>query len=151
MTDKTWTVSLEEDPETGELILPFSDEMLEGLGWTEGDTLTWTDRGDGSWCLSKKQEEKEWVMVETVQQFRHRYMVEVPAGKAEWALDTVVMEEAKEFSQLHLGETIVSHRVVTQEEALAICDIDNDYLKSWTDEMKIKNLFTKHGEKVEIK
>jgi hypothetical protein len=150
-TDKTWTVSLDEDPETGELILPFSDEMLEGLGWTEGDTLVWTDRGDGSWSLSKKQEEKEWVMVETVQQFRHRYMVEVPVGKAEWALDTVVMEDAKEFSQLHLGETIVSHRVVTQEEALAICDIDNDYVKSWTDELKMKSFFTKDGEKVEIK
>jgi hypothetical protein len=148
-TDKTWTVSLEEDTETGELILPFSDEMLEGLGWTEGDTLEWADRGDGSWSLSKKQEEKEWVMVETVQQFRHRYMVEVPVGKAEWAMDTVVMNDAKEFSQMHLGETIVSHRVVTKEEALAICDIDNDYVKSWSDEMKISTFFTKDGEKIE--
>ena len=55
--NKVWTVTLEEDPETGELILPFSDEMLEGLGWSEGDVLTWTDRGDGSWSLEKKPNE----------------------------------------------------------------------------------------------
>jgi hypothetical protein len=28
--------------------------MLEQAGWKEGDTLTWTDCGDGSWALSKK-------------------------------------------------------------------------------------------------
>ena len=54
MTDKTWTVTLEQDPKTGELILPFTDEMLVDLSWSEGDVLTWNDRGDGSWSLEKK-------------------------------------------------------------------------------------------------
>ena len=54
LTDKTWTVTLEQDPKTGELILPFTDEMLVDLGWSEGDVLTWHDRGDGSWSLEKK-------------------------------------------------------------------------------------------------
>jgi len=54
LTDKTWTVTLEQDPKTGELILPFTDEMLVDLGWSEGDVLTWNDRGDGSWSLEKK-------------------------------------------------------------------------------------------------
>jgi len=62
--------------------------------------------------------------------------------KAEWALDTVTMEEAKEFSQQHLGQTIVSHRVVTKEEALALCDKENDYAKKWNDELKVKTFFT---------
>jgi hypothetical protein len=74
-------------------------------------------------------------------------MVQVPKGKAEWALDTVVCEEAKEFSQEHLGETIVSHRVVSYEEALRICDVDNDYTRSWSEEQKVRAFFTKEGEK----
>ena len=71
-----------------------------------------------------------------------RYMVEVPKGKAEWALDTVTMNEAKEFSQVHIGEQIVSHRVVSKEEALALSDTDNDYGKTWPEELKVKNFFT---------
>jgi hypothetical protein len=60
MTKSTsWIVTLEEDPETKELILPFTSEMLEGLGWKEGDTLTWIDNKDGSWSLAKKPSETE--------------------------------------------------------------------------------------------
>jgi len=95
-------------------------------------------------------EKKEWVLVETVSQFRMRYMIEVPKDKKEWALDTVVMNEAKEFSQVHLGETIVSHRVVSKKEALAICDEDNNYCKSWTKDKKESAFFTHEGEKVEL-
>ena len=91
----------------------------------------------------------QWVLVETVSTFRERYMVEVPVGidnygkdKIDWALDTVTMEEAKEFSQEHIGELIVSHRVVTREEALSLCDKDNDYTKSWPEEQKINTFFT---------
>jgi hypothetical protein len=36
----------------------------------------------------------------------------------------------------------VSHRVVTKEEALALCDKDNDYGSSWDEELKIQNFFT---------
>lgn len=91
----------------------------------------------------------QWVLVEAVSMFRMRYMVEVPVGtddfgkdKKDWALDTVTMNDAKEFSQEHLGETIVSHRVVSKKEALALCDIDNAYTKSWDKETKIKTFFT---------
>ena len=54
-----WTVIVEEDPETGELLLPFSDEMLSSLGWKEGDTITWTVKTNGSIILSKKEIENE--------------------------------------------------------------------------------------------
>ena len=91
-------------------------------------------------------DKKVWVMVETVSMFRERYMVEAPADNPEYALDDVTMETAKEFSQKHVGETITSHRVVSQEEALLLCDIDNDYCQAWSDEQKIKTFFTKEGE-----
>ena len=54
-----WTIIVEEDPETGELMLPFSDEMLSEVGWKTGDTLTWTDNKNGCWTLSKKENENE--------------------------------------------------------------------------------------------
>ena len=94
-------------------------------------------------------EETQLVLVECVSTFRQRYMVEVPVGtddygndKTLWALDTVTMQEAKEFSQEYLGEQIVSHRVVTYDEALSLCDKDNDYVVSWDIETKVKNFFT---------
>ncbi len=51
---KTWTLNIEEDPETGDGILTFPPDLLEEAGWKEGDTLEWIDRGDGSWQLQKK-------------------------------------------------------------------------------------------------
>lgn len=94
-------------------------------------------------------EETQWVLVECVSSFRQRYMVEVPVGtdnygndKTLWALDTVTMQAAKEFSQEYLSEQIVSHRVVTYDEALSLCDKDNDYVVSWDTETKVKNFFT---------
>ena len=103
-----------------------------------------------------KKIETQWVLVEAVSMFRERYMVEVPVGidrygkdKADWALDTVTLSEAKEFSQEHLGETIISHRVVTKEEALAMCDKENEYAKVWNDEMKIQAFFTTMAEHIQ--
>ena len=89
----------------------------------------------------------KWVLVEAVSMFRMRYMVEAPADHPEYALDTVTCEEAKEFSQQYIGEQIMSHRVLTQEEAIALCDVDNDYVngkygKPWSTEQKIKTFFT---------
>ena len=153
MANKTWTINLEEDPETGDLILPLNDDILEQTGWKTGDSIDWIDNKDGSWTMKKI--ESQWVLVEAISTFRQRYMVEVPVGidrqgkdKTLWALDTVTLEEAKEFSQEHLGETIVSHRVVTKEDALAMCDKDNDYAKVWNDEMKIQAFFTTMAEHI---
>ena len=141
---KSAIVTVVTDPETGELILPLDNEIFDETGWEIGDTLEWIDQKDGSWLLRKQ--EKEWVLVECVSTFRHRYMVQVPKGKKEWAMDTVVMHEAEEFSQEHLGEQIVSHRVVSEEDALKMCDEDNDYARAWNDEHKINTFFTKEGE-----
>jgi len=144
----SYIITLENDPETGDLIMPLPDELLKEAGWQTGDTLDWKDNGDGTYTMTKK-EEMEWVLVETVSQFRERYMVEVPKGKKEWALDTVTIQEAKEFSQEHLGETIVSHRVVSFDEAIKLCDEDNAYCARWDSDIKVKTFFTKYDEVID--
>jgi hypothetical protein len=143
----SWTVELQEDPDTGDFILEFPPDMLEQTGWVEGDSLIWKNNGDGSFMLTKK--ETQWVLVESIDTFRKRYMVEVPVGnddygndKTLWALDTVTMEKAKEFSQEYIGEQIISHRVVTYDEALVLSDKDNDYTVAWDNDTKVKTFFT---------
>lgn len=88
--------------------------------------------------------ETELVLVECISQFRMRYMVEVPKGKSDYALDTVVLGQATEFSQKHLDEVIVSHRVVTEQEALDICKLDNGCY--WPDELIKQTYFTPWSE-----
>ena len=75
-------------------------------------------------------------LVECISTFRIRYVVDT--DNEEWAEDTVVMEEAKEFSQLHLGEQIVSTRTINKEEYLRLFDEDNEYLSEWEEEQKFK-------------
>ncbi len=55
MEQKSWIVTLETDPETGELVLPFTPDMLAQVGWDFGDVIQWKDNNDGSWTLSKKE------------------------------------------------------------------------------------------------
>jgi hypothetical protein len=54
-SETTWIITLEEDPETGDLIMPLPDKLLEAQGWKIGDTLTW-DVNDqtGTATLTKK-------------------------------------------------------------------------------------------------
>lgn len=52
-TSTSWTITVEEDPETGELMLPLPADLLVMKGWFEGDTLEWIDNNDGSWSLKK--------------------------------------------------------------------------------------------------
>lgn len=112
-------------------------EICQELGWHEGDVIEWIDNKDGTYTIQKKETDTELVVVETIQMFRHRYVVQVPKGKALWALDTVTCEEAHEFSQEWLGETISSHRTITEEEYFRLFSEDNGYLDSWTDERKL--------------
>jgi hypothetical protein len=43
-----------------------------------------------------------------------------------------------EFSQLHLDELITSAREIDREEYLRLFDEDNDYLREWDEEHKLK-------------
>lgn len=137
-TNKTYTATVDYDEKTGEYVIPLPPDMCDELGWKVDDVLEWSlDQETGSIVLSKK---KKYFLVEAVSTFRMRYVVEQP--NAEYAMDTVVCQEAKEFSQEHIGEQIVSAREVTTEEILDICDVDNHYCKSWTSEQKLKTFVT---------
>ena len=52
-TDAKWTVNIEEDPDTGDLLLPFPEDMLESMGWQEGDTLSWNIDENNNITLTK--------------------------------------------------------------------------------------------------
>ena len=53
--ENKWVLEVQEDPDNpDELILQFPDEVMNQAGWKAGDTLIWTDMGDGSWSLSRK-------------------------------------------------------------------------------------------------
>lgn len=98
----------------------------------------------------------KYVLVETISQYRMRYVIEVPDNHNEgehpctakqWAEDTVTMDEMKEFSQEWIGETILSSREVDREEILRLCNEDNGYCNGahgvpWSDDKKIEVFVT---------
>ena len=53
-----WNIQLEEDPETGDLILPLNEEMLAQTGWQLGDTLVWelSTKDNGPCAIISKKE-----------------------------------------------------------------------------------------------
>ena len=129
-----------------QVLLDRYDPYNEGTGHFNTAVSVLTARIQELETPSKLKEGSVWVLVEAIMSYRMRYMVESPATNPEYAMDDVTMEDAKEFSQLALAEVITSHRVVTEEEAITLCDIDNDYTAGWTKEQKIKAFFTKEGE-----
>jgi len=51
-----WTLTVEEDPDTGDALLTFPPDLLTAAGWQEGDRIRWKDNQDGSWSLEKIKE-----------------------------------------------------------------------------------------------
>lgn len=49
---KSWTLEVQK-LEDGDQYLEFPKELMEEVGWEEGDVLKWIDNGDGSWTLKK--------------------------------------------------------------------------------------------------
>jgi hypothetical protein len=97
-------------------------------------------------------------MVDALSQFRMRYVVEVPddcenpteeglypCTPEEYAMDTVTCEDAKEFTQEHMGEMIIDAREVTLEQAIAQFRKEQPMFDSWPDETVIKNHITPIG------
>ena len=88
------------------------------------------------------------VLVETISSFRHVYAVELPDNVPnDYALDDVTLNigsdepEFEEFGQEHIGETILSHRVIDEKEYLRMFDEVSSYLSEWTDEEKKRFIF----------
>lgn len=58
MSNKTdnsrYEVITQEDPDTGDLLLPLPKELLTSLGWVEGDEITFGLDEKGRFILQKK-------------------------------------------------------------------------------------------------
>tara|TARA_B100001093_G_scaffold173107_2_gene165991 strand:+ start:2626 stop:2940 length:315 start_codon:yes stop_codon:yes gene_type:complete len=89
---------------------------------------------------------EQYVVVDTIHTFSHKYVIpiselqnqnpEIPVDPA-WALDMVTCDEIVEFSQKGLGEHIIDHNVVSEEEILKLFDKHNDYLSNWNVAQKL--------------
>ena len=55
--NQSWSVEVIQDPETGELILPFPPDLLSQMGWSEGTDLFWIDNENGTYTLKEKKNE----------------------------------------------------------------------------------------------
>jgi hypothetical protein len=55
VSEKTFTVTLEQDGE--ELVLPLPTEILNQMGWDIGDVLEWSDNFDGTFSITKKDDD----------------------------------------------------------------------------------------------
>ena len=140
-----YTGKVYEDPDNpDEYVILLPHEMLDAVGWKIGDELNWIEEENGNIVLTKSENKQDlsWVLVEAISTHRTRYMVQVPTSNPKWALDSVAMEDAKEFSQEWLGEQIVSHRVVSEVEAMELFNEDNSAYAFWDDEKKQKTFFT---------
>lgn len=48
-------LTVQEDPDTGDLFLELTEELMYDMGWSVGDSLVWEETNSG-WTLSKKEE-----------------------------------------------------------------------------------------------
>lgn len=51
---KNNTLKVVEDPQTGDLLLDLTEELMDEMGWAVGDTIQWIDNEDGTWSIRKK-------------------------------------------------------------------------------------------------
>lgn len=92
---------------------------------------------------------EKYISITTVSTYRHRYVLPVSEIQklkpdydfeeaTKWMAENIHDGYVDEFSQLHLGETIVDNCVfIDEDEIIKIFDFENDYLKGWTKEKKL--------------
>lgn len=56
-TTQMWTVKVEQDPDTGELVLPLPADLLSQMGWIEGTDLFWEQTANKGFILTDKKSE----------------------------------------------------------------------------------------------
>lgn len=123
---------------SGDVIIPLDPSMVSSLGWKPGDTVIWKDNNDGTFSITKKEiMTKKLLMVESVSMFRMRYLVEVDEGDEELTsaeldnmLEGLKADECEELGQKHIGQQLMSTRIVSHDEALALALEDNPYTNS---------------------
>jgi len=86
-------------------------------------------------------DQPQYVVVHTIQTFKHTYMIPVSActteDPVEGAKDEVTMNAVKETAQEWLGEQIVSADVVPLSKAIEIFERESPYISSWTHDQKV--------------
>jgi hypothetical protein len=94
---------------------------------------------------------KKYAVVKTVQTFVHTYVVPIDqldtADPVENLKSLVSQEQIEEFSQKHVGETIVDGYVINEEKMLEMFDRENEYLANWDKNKKVswtRNLINIH-------
>jgi tetraacyldisaccharide-1-P 4'-kinase len=102
--------------------------------------------------MNMKEQSTKYVVLTCISTFRQKYVVSEdelqsfdPSNKVEnddqlitWAKDSVTCEDLEEFSQHWLGEQIVDVELKDEDEVLTLFDKENDYLKDWSVEQKLK-------------
>jgi hypothetical protein len=73
-------------------------------------------------------------LVDAVSSFRNSYVIR--CKDESHAADSVTLEQAEEFSQEWLGESIARIQEISEDEYLKIFNEDNEYLRSWSVEQK---------------
>lgn len=85
-------------------------------------------------------EQPQYVIVTTIQTFKHKYAIPVSACRTEnpqiGAMDEVTMQSVREMGQEWLGETIVDAQTVPLSVAIEQFDALSPYLSSWSHEQK---------------
>lgn len=56
--NKQYIAMVVEDPNNpDELLLDLGPEVCDALGWQPGDVLTWQDQGNGTWVVTRKNDD----------------------------------------------------------------------------------------------
>ena len=58
LRDNNWVVTVQENGEDKELYVELPPEMLNQVGWDDGDTLIWEELDHGGWSIKKKEEDE---------------------------------------------------------------------------------------------
>lgn len=146
---KNWTIELQDDPETGDLILPFPEDMLKETGWKEGDVLDWKDNQNGSWSLIKRvynsnMNNKEKEILDITQEECAEVIVAI-SKISRFGLDNVKPGKPLTNRQ-HLAEELgdlqaminlcIDHNLVDREEVIIAADNKIAKLKKWSNIFK---------------
>jgi NTP pyrophosphatase (non-canonical NTP hydrolase) len=149
LTLKNWTVNIEEDSETGDLILPLPQEILNLQGWQEGDVLDWEDNQNGSWSLTKKvynsnMNNKEKEILDITQEECAEVIVAI-SKISRFGLDNVKPGKPLTNRQ-HLAEELgdlqamidlcIDYNLVDKKEVLVAADNKIAKLKKWSNIFK---------------
>jgi hypothetical protein len=52
-SEHSWVITLQADPDTGDLVIPLTQEILQQSGFDVGDVLTWAETEPGVFRVSK--------------------------------------------------------------------------------------------------